>query len=346
VSGDSIKIKGLMPIGPKPGNKYAALYAQKGVNVRIILRNQVPKAKWYNDLTGEYEELEFDIIFGPLAFPSRMTAGEPYEILFTNTIKYIYDLEDNAGTSFKELFLEREDDDSFNDVFLDHISFSKEMEGEDPISLDEFIQGSDRFPSFGLSPAQLIEQLTDCTSFIYNNRERLETCQKLRTILGIPHDGYYDLFYQDEKGEYTRKVNNPIFCGHVYYVKLPHLVDNKRRAAGYVGKKDAMTNQPKKGRKVDGGASTGPMEGDALKAYGARANLWERYGKVSDARVMLICSICSGPVSRSGDKTHRCLECGNVLTPDQVYTIEGVQSWTLIRAYARALGIEISETYG
>jgi hypothetical protein len=39
IYGPAPKIKGGMPIGPKPGNKYAALYAQKGVCAKVVPRN-------------------------------------------------------------------------------------------------------------------------------------------------------------------------------------------------------------------------------------------------------------------------------------------------------------------
>jgi hypothetical protein len=191
--------------------------------------------------------------------------------------------------------------------------------------------------------------LSDTTPFIYDNRDKKEKCRQLRLAIGIPEDAMYDVVYDgNSDGSRRKKVQNKMFCGSVYYVALRHLVDNKRRARGYVGKRDPFTYQPVKGRRKDGGAAFGTQETDVLKAHGARALLWERMNKVSDGRTVLVCRVCGGLVSRIGGGStaaYKCVQHNGDVLPSEVYEVDSVQSWQLFRHAVRALGIEINETY-
>lgn len=316
--GTNVKIKGAMPIGPKPGNKYAALYAQKAVCAKIIPRDRMPKARYINDVTGEEEEMEFDALFNPLGFPSRMTMGMQYEAYIAGTLDYLYNIATDDGT-LRDLY--ENDRDAFDDYM------------RDTYSIDD--------------GASLIDYLSDETAYLYDPEEKRERCRLLRGALGIPESGLYDLYLRDpETGEWNRRIDNQIMCGTVYYVALRHLVDNKRRARGYVGKRDPLTFQPVKGRRRNGGANTGTMETDAYKAHGASAMLHERMSKVSDHKVMLKCPVCGGLVSfNKVTNTYKCVECETILQPNEVIEHDTVMSWHLFRNYCRALGITISEHF-
>lgn len=352
--GDNIKIKGRMPIGPKQGNKYAAMYAQKGVCSEIIPsvteemvekigagemklpERRAPMAQWFNPNrinpeTGEKgmtESMTFDIIFNPLAWPSRMTIGMPYEVLINGTISYIFDLSDADGNSYGLEDMYHKDRDAFDD-------FMHEKFGVD-------------------NAADVIDDLADCTAFIYDVEEKKKECMEFRRKLGIPADGLYDLFLQDENGEYTQKIKTPIFCGYVQYVTLPHLVDNKKRARGYVGKRDPVTQQPVRGRRRNGGANTGTMEVDGYKSHGAAGLAHERLNFVSDHKRMLKCSVCTGLVTTEEQMlpgiqvlktSYTCMDCGTNLDAGEVYRNDGVHSWTLFRHFFRGIGAEIREYY-
>jgi DNA-directed RNA polymerase beta subunit len=102
-SSSGVKIRGAMPIGPKPGNKYAALYAQKNVCAAVLPMNKIPIARWTNPITNEEEEIIPDIIFNPLSFPSRMTMGMNIEILIAGTISYLFSLSYGERT-YKDIF--------------------------------------------------------------------------------------------------------------------------------------------------------------------------------------------------------------------------------------------------
>lgn len=309
--GDTIRIKGAMPIGPKPGNKYAALYAQKNINAGIIPRDKMPKARWYNPVTDQDEEMEFDIVFNPLSFPSRMTMGMILEIFIAGTIDYIYSRPYGDGTLHA---LYQDDPDQFDDYM---------------------------YNEYGIENAYaLIEDLTNTTAFMYDNMEKVKITRDLRSKLGLPADGNYDMWIGDEK------IENKIFCGTVYYVSLRHLVDNKRRARGYVGRKNPVTYQPVKGRRTDGGAKTGLQEKDAYAAHGASALLHERMAMTSDAITLYKCSRCGGLATEVRRRLEfRCLECDTILGPEDVIRHHTVWSYQLLTYYLRSIGVNLIEEF-
>lgn len=311
--GTIVKIRVAMPILPEPGNKYASLHAQKSVCARIIPDDQVPEARWTNPVTGEEEVMKIHIIFNSLALPSRMTMGMVYEQYFMGTLSYMRD----KGM----LDLYRNDRSEFDYVMENTFSFE--------------------------NAASFIDELTDATPFVYDNMAKKDRCMELREALGIPPDGMYDMYYVKD-GEITSRISERIACGSIYYVALRHLVDNKRRARGYVGKRDPFTLQPVRGRRREGGSSFGTMEMDVLKVYGARTMLWERTNKVSDGKTVYKCDRCGGLVSRSGSGsniTYKCIDEEAILPVSQVTEVSSVVSWELFRYYTRALGMELTEHF-
>lgn len=138
------KIKTGMPIGPKPGNKYAALYAQKGVCADVLEKNDTPKAIYINSVTGEREEIEPDIVFNPLAFPSRMTSGLMYEIFIAGTLDYLFSRVQENGETVRALF-EEGDEELFN----------------------EYMEEKYEVPN----AYKLVSELSDDTPYIYDKEE-------------------------------------------------------------------------------------------------------------------------------------------------------------------------------
>lgn len=339
--GTPMKIRSSMPIDIKPGNKYAALYAQKSVVAYIAPNSQMPKARWYNEVLERWEEMTFDVVFNPLSFPSRMTIGMEYEIFIAGVLRYLYGI-------------------SVDDTTLGEMYRSNRQAFDEYMNMTYQVRNA----------ATLIDELSDSTCFVYNNEDKYFKCRDLRAALGIPSTGLYDVYLRADQdteytvnsaseqemnsvvrdlpdhAEWTRRIETPIVCGTVYYVALRHLVDNKRRARGYVGRKDPMSLQPVKGRRKNGGANTGTMETDAYKAHGAGGMLLERLSRVSDHKQFLKCSLCGGLVSRIGtNNTFRCVDCQKVLQPQEVIEHDTVNSWQLFRNYLRPLGIEVYETF-
>ncbi len=86
----------------------------------------------------------------------------------------------------------------------------------------------------------------------------------------IPKDGKVKL-RDGRSGEY---FDNPVVIGHMHYLKLHHLVDDKIHARS-TGPYSLITQQPLGGKAQFGGQRFGEMEVWALEAYGASYTLQE-----------------------------------------------------------------------
>lgn len=310
--GSIVKIKVGMPIGPKVGNKYAALYAQKSICSLIIPRNQVPVIKIVNPQTGLEEEVEVDIIFNPLGFISRMTAGYLIEGYFGHTLKMLYD---RVGTW-------------------------------DPETLNTF-----GLNNYGIQDlADVVTYLRDCTAFQYDMEHKRSVVDKLRQqmelVHGIPADGLFNMYsYNELTGKRDIPINNRIAVGYMYYVALRHLVDNKNRSRGYVGKKEPFSRQPVKGKRRNGGQVTGEMESAAYRAHGARAMGHERMAKASDATTLYKCNDCGGLVAKNGNE-YLCMDEGRIPKPkNSVFQCNSVISWEIYKYFTKGMKMEIIEEY-
>jgi DNA-directed RNA polymerase subunit beta len=87
---------------------------------------------------------------------------------------------------------------------------------------------------------------------------------------GLPSSGQITLF-DGRTGEPFRK---PVTVGHMYMLKLHHLVDDKIHARS-IGPYSLVTQQPLGGKAQFGGQRLGEMEVWALEAYGASYTLQE-----------------------------------------------------------------------
>ena len=389
-----VKIKTAMPLFPKVGNKYEAAHAQKSVAAKIKPKALMPKARWFNPVTGKEEQIVAETTFNPLSNPSRMTIGMMYETLITGTLKYLFSIPYNSTSTLKDLYVWDDEDPSYKS--------KRDI-------LDKFMLDTYKVEN----ASKLIDELSDSTMIIYDDMEKRRKCKELREALGIPPDGLYttyvpdqDLYVEntinyinklgfesDKIDEYfldtyeikdvsrifdttldiedrfgiaskiREKINEesipymptkeeeiqietPIFFGSVYYSALRHLVDNKRRARGYVGRKDPLTGQPVKGRRKEGGANTGRMEIDADEAHGAKAIIYERTKVASDEKIFLKCPLCGGLVSHRYDpERYECVDCLSDLKPKDVILHDTVNSWQLFRTYARVIGVDMKENF-
>ncbi|CAF0754933.1 unnamed protein product [Adineta steineri] len=87
-----------------------------------------------------------------------------------------------------------------------------------------------------------------------------------------------------------------IFIGVVYYQRLRHLVSDKFQVRT-TGPVDALTNQPVKGRRREGGIRVGEMERDALLGHGVAGILLDRLLHCSDETRAYICTRCGSLLS-------------------------------------------------
>ena len=106
----------------------------------------------------------------------------------------------------------------------------------------------------------------DVLQYLYDNREH----RKLWKGVPISRDGKVRL-RDGRTGEY---FDGPVTIGHMHYLKLHHLVDDKIHARS-TGPYSLVTQQPLGGKAQFGGQRFGEMEVWALEAYGASYTLQE-----------------------------------------------------------------------
>ena len=110
------------------------------------------------------------------------------------------------------------------------------------------------------------ELLPEVYDYLYENRDHRELWK------GVPisRDGKVRL-RDGRTGEY---FDSPVTIGHMHYLKLHHLVDDKIHARS-TGPYALVTQQPLGGKAQFGGQRFGEMEVWALEAYGASYTLQE-----------------------------------------------------------------------
>ena len=110
------------------------------------------------------------------------------------------------------------------------------------------------------------ELLPEVMDYLYQNRDH----RKLWKGVPISRDGKVRL-RDGRTGEY---FDSPVTIGHMHYLKLHHLVDDKIHARS-TGPYSLVTQQPLGGKAQFGGQRFGEMEVWALEAYGASYTLQE-----------------------------------------------------------------------
>ncbi len=181
-----------------------------------------------------------DIVLNPLGVPSRMNIGQVLEIHLSLAAKA---LGFNVATP---VF----DGANENDI-MDTLDLAN-----DYVNLD--------WNEFKAKHEQ--ELLPEVMDYLYENREH----RKLWKGVPISRDGKVRLL-DVRTGEY---FDSPVTIGHMHYLKLHHLVDDKIHARS-TGPYSLVTQQPLGGKAQFGGQRFGEMEVWALEAYGASYTLQE-----------------------------------------------------------------------
>ncbi len=110
------------------------------------------------------------------------------------------------------------------------------------------------------------ELLPEVLDYLWKNREH----RKVWKGVPLSRDGKVRL-RDGRTGEY---FDSPVTIGHMHYLKLHHLVDDKIHARS-TGPYSLVTQQPLGGKAQFGGQRFGEMEVWALEAYGASYTLQE-----------------------------------------------------------------------
>jgi DNA-directed RNA polymerase subunit beta len=119
--------------------------------------------------------------------------------------------------------------------------------------------------------------------------------KRMLKLAGLPESGQ-TILYDGRTGE---AFDSPITIGHMYILKLHHLVDEKIHARS-TGPYSLVTQQPLGGKAQFGGQRFGEMEVWALEAYGAAYTLQEMLTVKSDdvqGRTKMYESIVRGDMS-------------------------------------------------
>jgi len=181
-----------------------------------------------------------DIVLNPLGVPSRMNIGQVLEIHLSLAAKA---LGFNISTP---VF------DGANEVdIMDTLELA-----DDYVNLE--------WDAFKKRHGE--ELLPEVLDYLYENRDHREIWK------GVPlsKDGKVKL-RDGRTGEY---FDSQVTIGHMHYLKLHHLVDDKIHARS-TGPYSLVTQQPLGGKAQFGGQRFGEMEVWALEAYGASYTLQE-----------------------------------------------------------------------
>ncbi len=181
-----------------------------------------------------------DIVLNPLGVPSRMNIGQVLEIHLSLAAKA---LGFNIATPVFDGANENDIMDTL-DLANDYVN----------LEWDEFKEKHGE------------ELLPEVLDYLYENREHRAVWK------GVPlsRDGKVRL-RDGRTGEY---FDGPVTIGHMHYLKLHHLVDDKIHARS-TGPYSLVTQQPLGGKAQFGGQRFGEMEVWALEAYGAAYTLQE-----------------------------------------------------------------------
>ena len=179
-----------------------------------------------------------DIVLNPLGVPSRMNIGQVLEIHLSLAAKA---LGFNIATP---VF------DGENDI-MDTLDLANDYVN---LEWEEF------------EKKHGAELLPEVLQYLSDNREH----RKLWKGVPLSRDGKVRL-RDGRTGEY---FDSPVTIGHMHYLKLHHLVDDKIHARS-TGPYSLVTQQPLGGKAQFGGQRFGEMEVWALEAYGASYTLQE-----------------------------------------------------------------------
>ncbi len=181
-----------------------------------------------------------DIVLNPLGVPSRMNIGQVLEIHLSLAAKAL-------GFNIATPVFDGADE---NDI-MDTLDLANDYVN---LSWEEF------------EAKHKEELLPEVLQYLSDNREH----RKLWKGVPLSRDGKVRL-RDGRTGEY---FDSPVTIGHMHYLKLHHLVDDKIHARS-TGPYSLVTQQPLGGKAQFGGQRFGEMEVWALEAYGASYTLQE-----------------------------------------------------------------------
>ena len=223
------------------GDKMAGRHGNKGVVSRVLPIEDMPYLP-----NGR----PVDIVLNPLGVPSRMNIGQVLEIHLSLAAKAL-------GFNIATPVFDGADE---NDI-MDTLDLANDYVN---LPFDAKEAGDKDAQTFeSLHRAELLPEVYE---YLSENREH----RNLWKGVPISRDGKVRL-RDGRTGEY---FDSPVTIGHMHYLKLHHLVDDKIHARS-TGPYSLVTQQPLGGKAQFGGQRFGEMEVWALEAYGASYTLQE-----------------------------------------------------------------------
>ena len=226
------------------GDKMAGRHGNKGVVSRVLPIEDMPYLP-----NGR----PVDIVLNPLSVPSRMNIGQVLEIHLSLAAKAL-------GFNIATPVFDGADEDDIMDTLdlaNDYVNL--------PFDAKEAKESKDK-SGVTFESLHKDELLPEVFEYLSENREHRSVWK------GVPisRDGKVRL-RDGRTGEY---FDSPVTIGHMHYLKLHHLVDDKIHARS-TGPYSLVTQQPLGGKAQFGGQRFGEMEVWALEAYGASYTLQE-----------------------------------------------------------------------
>jgi len=222
------------------GDKMAGRHGNKGVVSRVLPVEDMPYLPNGRPL---------DIVLNPLGVPSRMNIGQVLEIHLSLAAKALgFNIETPVFDGAKEIDIQ-----NTLELANDYVNM--------PFDAEEAEDGEENF--YDKYKDTLREDVMD---YLSENRAH----RSLWKGVPISRDGKVQL-RDGRTGEY---FDGKVTIGHMHYLKLHHLVDDKIHARS-TGPYSLVTQQPLGGKAQFGGQRFGEMEVWALEAYGAAYTLQE-----------------------------------------------------------------------
>ena len=222
------------------GDKMAGRHGNKGVVSRVLPVEDMPYLPNGRPL---------DIVLNPLGVPSRMNIGQVLEIHLSLAAKALgFNVETPVFDGAKEIDIQ----DTL-ELANDYVNM--------PFDAEEAADGEENF--YDKYKDTLRE---DVMTYLSDNRDHRSVWK------GVPiaRDGKVQL----RDGRTGEDFDGRVTIGHMHYLKLHHLVDDKIHARS-TGPYSLVTQQPLGGKAQFGGQRFGEMEVWALEAYGAAYTLQE-----------------------------------------------------------------------
>ncbi|MCR4595633.1 MAG: DNA-directed RNA polymerase subunit beta [Lachnospiraceae bacterium] len=229
------------------GDKMAGRHGNKGVVSRVLPVEDMPYLPNGRPL---------DIVLNPLGVPSRMNIGQVLEIHLSLAAKA---LGFNVATPVFDGAKENDIMDTL-DLANDYVNLPFD---KDEAKLAEWKEKGIKETFRDKYKDTLLPEVMD---YLSENRDHRELWK------GVPITRDGKVWLRD--GRTGELFDSPVTIGHMHYLKLHHLVDDKIHARS-TGPYSLVTQQPLGGKAQFGGQRFGEMEVWALEAYGAAYTLQE-----------------------------------------------------------------------